>query len=132
VSGAVGLAAAVQYLQQNRDAIVRHEAHLTQYALDQLSQVTGLRLLGPLSATQRVPVFSFVLAGHSPDQVLRHLDARGVAIRAGELAALPLLKRFGVTAAARASCYLYTETKELDRLGDALREITGYRKEDWK
>jgi cysteine desulfurase / selenocysteine lyase len=132
VSGAVGLAAAVKYLRQNRDAILRHEAHLTQYALDRLSQVRGLRLLGPLSATQRVPVFSFVLTGHSPEEVLRHLDARGVAVRAGNLSAPPLLKRFGVTAAARASCYLYTETSELDRLGEALRELTGYRKEDWK
>jgi cysteine desulfurase / selenocysteine lyase len=124
VSGAVGLAAAVQYLRQDRSAIERHEAHLTQYALGQLTQIPGLRLLGPHSATQRVPVFSFVLAGHSPAEVLEHLDARGVAIRAGDLAALPLLKRFGVTAAARASCYLYTETTELDRLAEALHELT--------
>ncbi len=132
VSGAIGLAAAVQYLRQDRGAIERHEAHLTQYALDQLSQVPGLRLLGPLSATQRVPVFSFVLAGRSPAEVLQHLDARGVAIRAGDLAALPLLKRLGVAAAARASCYLYTETSELDRLAEALHELTRYRKDDWK
>jgi cysteine desulfurase/selenocysteine lyase len=72
-----------------------------------------------------VPVFSFVLAGHSPADVLRHLDSQGIAIRAGDLAALPLLKRFGVSAAARASCYLYTQTSDLDRLATALRELTG-------
>jgi len=71
-----------------------------------------------------VPVFSFVLAGHSPAEILHHLDTRGIAIRAGELAALPLLKRFGVSAAARASCYFYTQTAELDRLTAALRELT--------
>ena len=126
VSGAVGLAAAVRYLRsQDRDAIERHEAHLTRYALDQLTQIGGLRLLGPRSGGERVPVFSFVLAGYSPAEVLRHLDSRGIAIRAGELAALPLLKRFGVSAAARASCYLYTQTSELDRLTSALRELPG-------
>ena len=123
VSGAIGLAAAVQYLRQDRSAIERHEAHLTQHALDQLSQITGLRLLGPRSAAQRLPVFSFVLTGSSPAEILRHLDDRGIAIRAGDLAALPLLKRFGVTEAARASCYLYTQTAELDRLAAALRDL---------
>jgi cysteine desulfurase / selenocysteine lyase len=125
VSGAVGLAAAVQYLRgQDRSAIERHETELTQYALEQLTDIPGLRLLGPRSAVQRVPVFSFVLAGHSPAETLQHLDTRGIAIRAGDLAALPLLKRFGVSAAARASCYCYTQTAELDRLAAALRELT--------
>jgi cysteine desulfurase/selenocysteine lyase len=125
VSGAVGLAAAVQYLcSHNRSAIERHEAQLTQYALEQLTDISGLRLLGPHSAAQRVPVFSFVLAGHAPAEILRYLDSRGIAIRAGDLSALPLLKRFGVSAAARASCYLYTQTEELDRLAAALRELT--------
>ena len=125
VSGAIGLAAAVEYLRtQDRSAIERHEAQLTQYALEQLTDISGLRLLGPHSAAQRVPVFSFVLAGHAPAEVLRYLDSRGIAIRAGDLSALPLLKRFGVGAAARASCYLYTQTEELDRLAAALRELT--------
>jgi cysteine desulfurase/selenocysteine lyase len=125
VSGAVGLAAALQYLcSQDRAAIEHHEAQLTQHALEQLTAISGLRLLGPQSATQRVPVFSFVLAGHSPGDILRYLDLRGIAIRAGDLSALPLLRRFGVSAAARASCYLYTQTAELDRLAAALRELT--------
>jgi cysteine desulfurase / selenocysteine lyase len=125
VSGAVGLAAAVLYLlSQDRSAIEAHEADLTQYALAQLTDIRGLRLLGPRSAEHRIPVFSFVLAGHSPAETLQHLDSRGIAIRAGDLSALPLLKRFGVTQAARASCYLYTEIAELDRLAAALRELT--------
>jgi cysteine desulfurase/selenocysteine lyase len=125
VSGAVGLAAAVEYLcSHNRRAIERHEAQLTQYALGQLTDISGLRLLGPHSAAQRVPVFSFELAGHAPAEILRYLDSRGIAIRAGDLSALPLLKRFGVSAAARASCYLYTQTEELDRLAAALRGLT--------
>lgn len=124
VSGAVGLAAAVGYLRrQDRDALVQHEVQLTQYGLERLSQVRGLRLLGPHSPEQRLPVFTFVIAGHTAGEILGHLDARGIAVRAGDLAALPLLKRLGVTEAARASCYLYSETSELDRLADALHQL---------
>jgi cysteine desulfurase/selenocysteine lyase len=133
VAGAVGLAAAVQYLcSRNRSAIERHEAQLTHYALEQLTDISGLRLLGPHSAARRVPVFSFVLAGHAPAEILRYLDSRGIAIRAGDLSALPLLKRFGVNGAARASCYLYTQTGELDRLTAALRELTRSHGKDWR
>ena len=130
VSGAIGLAAAVKYLgTQNRSAIEHHEALLTRHALEQLTAISGLRLLGPGSAAQRVPVFSFVLAGHSPAEILRHLDSRGIAVRAGDLSALPLLRRFGVSSAARASCYLYTQTSELDRLAAGLNELAVTRAE---
>jgi cysteine desulfurase/selenocysteine lyase len=128
VSGAVGLAAAAHYLMsEDRNAIERHEARLTQYTLEQLADVPGLRLLGPKEPEPRVPVFSFVSATHSPEEILRHLDAQGITIRAGDLAALPLLKRFGVNAAARASCYLYTQTADIDRLVGALRELARMR-----
>jgi selenocysteine lyase/cysteine desulfurase len=63
-----------------------------------------------------VTVFSFVLAGYSPANIPRHLDSRAIAIRADDLAALPLL---------RASCYLHKRTSDLDRLASALRELTG-------
>jgi cysteine desulfurase/selenocysteine lyase len=130
VSGAIGLAAAVKYLgTQNRSAIERHEALLTRHALEQLTAISGLRLLGPRSVAGRVPVFSFVLAGHSPAEILRHLDSRGIAVRAGDLSALPLLRHFGVSSAARASCYLYTQTSELGRLAAAISELTVNRAE---
>jgi SufS family cysteine desulfurase len=133
VSGAIGLAAAVEYLQsQDRRAIERHEAELTRSALEQLSAIEGLRLLGPTGVAQRIPVFSFVLAGHSPASILRYLDAAGIAVRAGDLAALPLLNRFGVSAATRASCYLYTQQSDVDRLATALRELARTRGEDYR
>ena len=129
VAGAIGLAAAVEYLRRDHGAIEQHEARLTQYALDRLTAVPGLRLLGPRAPAQRIPVFSFVLAGHAPIDTLRYLDSRGFAVRAGELAALPLLERLGVRTAARASCYLYTETSEIDRLAAALAELAHTPKE---
>jgi selenocysteine lyase/cysteine desulfurase len=54
---------------------------------------------------------------------MRRLDASGIAVRAGDLASFPLLRRLGTTSAARASCYLYTQTGEIDRLIDALRNL---------
>ena len=96
---------------------------ITAYALTRLRDVRGLRLLGPDEAERRVPVFSFVLDGYSPLEVMRSLDARGIAIRAGDLAALPLLKHFGVTAAARASCYLYSVREDIDALAHALESM---------
>jgi len=121
VSGAIGFAAAVEYLKrQDRGALERHEAQLTEHGLDRLSRIKGLRLLGPRSPQRRLPVFSFAIAGRTPGEILTHLDTRGIAVRAGDLAALPLLKRLGVAEAVRASCYIYTEASELDRLADAL------------
>ena len=124
VSGPVGLAAAIRYLQSlGRGAIEDHEATLTRHALRRLREVRGLRLLGPEDANHRLPVFSFSVADRAPLEVLRYLDARGIAVRAGDLAALPLLKHFGVTGAIRASCYCYTQLEEIDRLAQALHEL---------
>lgn len=127
VAGPIGLRAAIAYLRTiGRDAILDRERALTAYTLNRLRGIRGLRLLGPSSAADRVPVFSFVLQGVSPIDpvhIVRRLDAEGIAIRAGDLAALPLLKRFGVTSAARASCYFYTTTEEIDRLAAALERI---------
>lgn len=121
VSGPIGFAAAVKYLSSlGRQAIENHEAALTAYGLEALGTVAGLRVLGPRSAPGRLPVFSFVLNDRTPQEILRRLDENGIAIRAGDLSALPLLKRLGVTSAARASCYLYTRTEDIDRLVDAL------------
>lgn len=126
VSGPLGLAAAVQCMSSlGRAEIERHEAALTSHALARLAEVPGLKLLGPKTPAQRIPVFSFTLASRGPQEILQQLDAQGIAIRAGDLSALPLLKRFGVTAAARASCYLYTSKEEIDQLAEALLRIAG-------
>lgn len=123
-SGAVGLAEAVTFLGAlGRAAIERHESDLTAHGLEALQSVPGLRILGPRTAQQRLPVFSFVLEGKTPQEILRALDEEGIAIRAGDLSALPLLKRFGVTAAARASCFLYTRPEEIDQMGRVLRRL---------
>ena len=87
------------------------------------TQSPACALSAPSGPEDRVPVFTFVIEGQSPTTIARALDQRGVAIRAGDMAALPLLKRFGVTEAARASAYVYSTREDIDRLGDALSKV---------
>jgi cysteine desulfurase/selenocysteine lyase len=125
VSGAVGLAAAVEVLDRyDRDAIRQHDADLVRHFRNLVTTVPGLRVFGTLEDTDaRLPVFTFTLAGIPAGAIVKALDERGVAVRGGDMAALPLLKRFGVSEAVRASCYLYTTVAEVDRLVDGLRDV---------
>lgn len=70
----------------------------------------------------RVSIFSFVVEDRQALDVVQALDAMGIAVRGGDLASLPLLKRIGVTAAVRASCYAYTAAEEVDLLVAALQK----------
>jgi cysteine desulfurase/selenocysteine lyase len=124
VAGAVGLAAAVKFIESlNRGELWRREQELTRHALLRLREVEGLRLLGPSEGDDRVSVFSFVIDGISALDIVRALDAQGIAIRGGDLAARPLLNRLGVQAAARASAYIYTQSSEFDALIEALLNL---------
>jgi cysteine desulfurase/selenocysteine lyase len=123
VAGPVGLAAAVRFLEAAGSLLRRHDDELVRHGLARLSEIPRLRLIGPRGADCRVPVFTFVLDRHAPTSVARSLDARGIAVRAGDMAALPLLKRFGATEAVRASAYVYSTPGDIDRLADALRTL---------
>ena len=123
VHGAVGLAAAIRFLDSlGRKELWTREQELTEYVLTNLGKVKGVRVLGPMKADERISVFSFFVENRKPLDIAASLDRMGVAVRAGDLASLPALKRFGVTAAARASCYIYTSYEDIDRLVVALRE----------
>jgi cysteine desulfurase / selenocysteine lyase len=128
VADAIGMAAAVDYLESlGRDDVRTHEEYITAYALEQLESVPNLRVLGPRRSKDRIPVFAFDVVGITAEDLMRHLDARGVAIRAGDLSALPLLKHFGVGEAARASCYLYTTPADIDALIESLHQTISKR-----
>jgi cysteine desulfurase/selenocysteine lyase len=124
VSGPIGLAAAVRYVSAiGHQAIAEHDQRLVRHALARLPEVPGLRIIGPMAAEARVPVISFTLAGRTVPDIVAAMDREGVAIRGGDLAALPLLRRFGTTAAARISAYLYNSTADLDRAVDVLKSL---------
>ncbi|HSL72247.1 MAG TPA: cysteine desulfurase [Longimicrobiales bacterium] len=116
-AGAVGLAAAVDFLNGiGFDAIAAHEQELVRYGLERLAEVPGLRLFGPRDPEDRIAVFSFELDGMHPHDIATVLDAEGIAIRAGHHCAQPLMRRLGVPATTRASCYLYNLPSDLDRM----------------
>lgn len=128
VSGAVGLAAAMRFLSAaGAPARWAHEQQITTHMLRRLTAIGGVRLLGSTNPAERISVFAFTVAGREPADVLRALDARGIAVRAGDLASLPLLNRLGTTLALRASCYLYTTIDEVDVFADALDRIVSAR-----
>lgn len=123
VSGAVGLAAAMGFLSRvGMPALRAHELALQSRMRERLAALSHVHPLGDLSA-ERISVFTFTVDGRAPNEVVSTLDARGIAVRAGDLASLPLLKRFGTRAAVRASAYLYTTPNDIDHLCDALADL---------
>jgi cysteine desulfurase / selenocysteine lyase len=114
---AIGLGAAIEYLEQiGLGAIHRHELELTRYAYDALSQIDGIRLLGP-APERRTGLVSFSferIHAHEFAQVLN--DQFGVAVRAGHHCTQPLHTLLGITASTRASFYLYNTPEEVDQL----------------
>jgi cysteine desulfurase/selenocysteine lyase len=125
VADAIGFAAAARFLTTiGWDALQAHEQSITRQMLDGLGRIPGIHLLGSRKATEKIGVFAFTVDGRQPLDVVAALDARGIAVRAGDLAALSLLKRLGTTTAVRASCYLYTTAEEVDRLLNELERIS--------
>ncbi|MEZ5085892.1 MAG: cysteine desulfurase [Tessaracoccus sp.] len=121
IAQAVGLAAAIDYLSAiGMDQVEAHEHQITGYALDKLTAIDGLRVLGPTQNVDRGSAISFNLEGVHPHDVMQVLDSRGVAIRGGHHCARPLHKRLGHQSSTRASSYLYTTEAEIDALADAL------------
>jgi cysteine desulfurase/selenocysteine lyase len=103
-------------------AVDAHEAAMTEYAMDRLSEVPGLRVYGP-PAAERGGVVAFSMAEAHPHDVAQILDSIGVAVRAGHHCAMPIHEKLGVPATTRASFYVYTTTAEIDRLIDGLYKV---------
>lgn len=121
VGGAIALAAAADFLDGvGHDALWAHEQELVRYGLERLTAVEGVKVFGPSDPQERVAVFSFQIDGVHPHDVATIVDAEGVAVRAGHHCCQPLMRRLGVPATTRASCYLYNTTDEIDRLAEAL------------
>ncbi len=121
VAGPVGLAAALDVLDRiGLDAVRPHDDALVAHAREHFARVPGLRVLGTLEDRGRLPVFTFSLAGWAVRGWCRPSMPRASRCAAVTWRRCRLLKRFGLTEAVRASCYLYTTLDEIDRLVDVL------------
>jgi len=126
IGGAVGMGAAVDFLTSlDRDAVAAHEHDLMAYAMERVGAVPGIHIYGPRSLDERSAVLSFTLGDAHPHDISTILDSEGIAVRAGHHCAQLVMKRYGVSATARASFYLYNTTREVDRLVDGLEAVRG-------
>jgi cysteine desulfurase / selenocysteine lyase len=121
ITGAVGLGAAVDYLERiDFEALAAHEHDLLSYATERLrTEIPGVRIIG--TAEPKAGVLSFVVDGVHPHDLGTIVDSEGVAIRTGHHCAMPLMDRYAVPATARASFAFYNNRADVDRLIVGLR-----------
>ncbi|OGY87460.1 MAG: hypothetical protein A2233_00910 [Candidatus Kerfeldbacteria bacterium RIFOXYA2_FULL_38_24] len=119
IAGVIGLSAALTYLQNlTMEAIDEYINELHNYALKQLSEISGLHLVPQTSHG----ILSFTIDGIHPHDIASVLDQENVAVRAGHHCAQPLMKHFGVPATIRASLYFYNTRTDVDRLVNGLKK----------
>ncbi len=127
ISGAIGLAAALDYITGiGMDRIGSYEHQLLLYAQEKLTQIQGLKIVG--TAAEKAAVISFVLPYAHPHDVGTILDGQGVAIRTGHHCCQPVMDRYGIPATARASLAFYNTREDVDQLVlglEKVREVFG-------
>ncbi len=121
IAGAIGLGAAIDYINSHgKDNIFKAEEELLEYAMDALTSVKGLRIVGPL--TNRVGSISFLLEGFHPFDVGEILDKQGIAVRTGHHCTQPVMDFFCIPGTVRASLSFYNTREEIDKLVKGLEK----------
>lgn len=120
VAGAVGLGAAIEYLESvGLAAIAGHEQRLLDRATSAVAALPGATIIG--TAARKAGVLSFNLEGIHPHDLGTVLDHQGVAIRTGHHCAMPVMDFFGIAGTARASFAFYNTDEDVDQLIDGLQ-----------
>ncbi|MFH1051536.1 MAG: cysteine desulfurase [bacterium] len=122
VADAVGLEAALNYVSEiGLENISSYEHCLTDYAMNQLASIPGIRLIG--TAQDKVSILSFVVPGIDNQAIGKYLDSFGIAVRVGHHCAQPALRHFGLEQTVRPSLAMYNTKEEIDRMVIILREF---------
>jgi cysteine desulfurase / selenocysteine lyase len=125
IAGAIGLGAAIDYLEGiGRAEVFEHDVSLATYALDQMTEVPGLRVIGPKQ--NRAGVISFLMDAAHPHDLTTFADRYGLAMRGGHHCNQPLMRHFGLTGSTRASFYIYNNREEIDRMIDILQKAVRF------
>lgn len=120
IAEGIGFGAAVDYLNQiGMDTVRSYTDDLTLYALETLSEIPQIRIIGP--ARERGSLVSFTIDGIHPHDAAQLLDSDGIAVRAGHHCAMPLHDRLQIPASVRASFAIYNTHKEIDALAASVR-----------
>ena len=122
IVGGIALGAAIEYLTSfDRAEIEEHENNLLNYATEKLSEIDRFRIIG--TSDKKASVISFIIDGIHPYDIGTIIDTDGIAIRTGHHCTMPLIKRFGLPATARASFSIYNKIEEIDVLHSALLKV---------
>ena len=129
IAGVIGLGAAIEWIGDFGDqdltasfaAIHEHESNLARRAEARLTEIPGLKIIG--GAAEKTGIVSFTMSSAHPHDIGTILDSDGIAIRAGHHCCMPLMKRLGIPATARASFALYNTEEEVDRLVSGVRKV---------
>jgi len=117
VEGAVGLKAAIEYLEEiGMENVFKHEQNILEYALNELNKLNYLEIYGSQNIENRGGIISFNIQGiHSHDSATI-IDSKGVAVRSGHHCAQPLMEYLGINSTLRASFYIYNDKEDIDAL----------------
>ena len=122
IAGGIGIAAGIDYIESiGRDLIHDYETQLIDYAANRLKSTAGVRLIGEPS--HRAGAISFVMNSAHAHDIGTILDTEGIAVRSGHHCCEPLMKRFGISATARASIALYNNHEDIDALVESLGKV---------
>jgi cysteine desulfurase / selenocysteine lyase len=120
----IAMGAAIDYLNAlGMDNVRAHERALVDYALEQMKNLEGIRIVGPLDAEQRGGVIAFAVPEVHPHDVAQIFDREGICVRAGHHCAMPLHEHYGLAATTRASFYVYNVPEEIDKLVETLAQV---------
>lgn len=129
IAQAIGLGTAVDYLQEhiNFDDLIAYEAQLCARLIDGLSEIKGVKILGPiLELKQKGHMVSFLVENFHSHDVAAFLDKRGIFVRAGHHCAQPFSKKLGYDASVRISFYFYNTPEEVDAIVAAVKELVKF------
>ena len=121
VGAALGLETAIQFMQGlDRKEVEQYEAKLLQSAVEQLSEIDGIRFIG--EAERRSGLVSFIIDGIHPYDLGTIIDKMGVAVRTGHHCAEPVMTRFGIPGTVRASFAMYNTMEEVEIFVNAVKK----------
>jgi len=125
IEGGIGLGAAIDYLNRiGMGSIRRHEMHVTKYALETLDGIKGVRVFGTRDMNKRGGVIAFAMDGVHPHDIASIFDSEGIAIRAGQHCAMPLVTQvLKEDAVARISFYIYNSEEDVDEAAKAIEKV---------
>ena len=122
-AGAIGLAAAIEYLSAiGMDKVREHEIKLSKYMVEKLTAIEGIKILGPLDPEKRTGLVSFYSEKVHAHDIASVLNSSGIAVRSGHHCAMPLHKELGLPATVRASYYIYNDFSDIDKLAEGVKK----------